>query len=373
MSKGVKKVVSIAAAIAIPFVAPMIASSAFLAGVAGTIGTTATTALAGAGLGAAKAAAFDEDVGRGALMGGIGGGITGFQAARAAQNLQAANAGLAMGPPSPALNYLSTQQAAANAAKGLAMGPPSPALNYLATQQAGANLAGTGGVTAAGLAAQAPATFTEALRQVPATVAAKFTDPKVLADMTLRAGGMLAGALAAGDGLSPEEKTLLAAQTEELRRAQTENVALFNQRLQQAQELAGESRYFDPEYFGLRSARQQQVAGAQAKQAGLRGLTSAQRTSEARRYDLDTARNTGTAFDTGFGTGVSGRLQTRQSGLSAMPGSFPTSDAGYSSLYSAYGNAATRRTQQAEDIGGLFDSITRPDPLDKDKRANPFA
>jgi hypothetical protein len=195
----------------------------------------------------------------------------------------------------------------------------------------------------------------------------------MLADLTLRAGGMLAGSLAAGDGLSPEEQKLLAAQTEELRRAQTENVALFNQRLQQAQELAGESRYFDPEYFGLRSARQQQVAGAQAKQAGLRGLTSAQRTAEARRYDLDTARNTGTAFDTGFGTGVSGRLQTRQAGLTAMPGSFPTSDAGYSSLYGAYGNAATRRTQQAEDIGGLFDSITRPDPLDKDKKANPFA
>lgn len=349
MSKGLKKVVSVAAAIAIPFAMPVVLKSAFLAPLVSAVGKTAAGTIAGAGLGAAKAAAFDEDVGRGALMGGIGGGVTGFQAARAAQ-------------------------AAGTTQAGLAMGPPSPAVNYLATQQAAANAAGTGGATAAGLAASAaPTTFTEALRQVPGAVAAKFTDPKVLADMTLRAGGMLAGSLAAGDGLSPEEKTLLAAQTEELRRAQTENVALFNQRLQQAQELAGESRYFDPEYFGLRSARQQQVAGAQAKQAGLRGLTSAQRTSEARRYDLDTARNTGTAFDTGFGTGVSGRLQTRQSGLSAMPGSFPTSDAGYSSLYSAYGNAATRRTQQAEDIGGLFDSITRPDPLDKDKKANPFA
>ena len=358
MSKGVKKVVSIAAAIAIPFIAPMIAGSAFLAGVVGTIGTTATTALAGAGLGAAKAAAFGEDVKRGALMGGAGAGLRGFQLARTAEGARAA--GMVMGPPSPAVNYLATQQAAANAAKGLVMGPPSPALNYLATQQAAANAAGTGGATAAGLAAQAPKTFVEALQQVPATVAAKFTDPKVLADLTLRAGGMLAGSLAAGEGLSPEETKLLAAQTEELRRAQTENVGLFNQRLQQAQEFAGEARYFDPEYFGLRSARQQQITGAQAKQAGLRGLTGAQRTSEARRYDLDTARNTGTAFDTGFGTGVSGRLQTREAGLSAMPGSFPTSDAGYTSLYTAYGNADTRRTQQAEDIGGLFDSITRP-------------
>jgi hypothetical protein len=363
MSKGVKKVVSIAAAIAVPFLAPMIAGSAFLAGVVGTIGSTATTALVGAGLGAAKAAAFDEDVGRGALMGGAGAGLRGFQLARTAEGVQAANA---------------AQQTLANASQlpGVGVGTvlANPATAGLSIPGAAAQV-GAGTVLKAGAQgiAQAPTTFVEALRQVPANIATKFQDPKVLADLTLRAGGMLAGSLAAGDGLSPEEQKLLAAQTEELRRAQTENVTLFNQRLQQAQELAGESRYFDPEYFGLRSARQQQVAGAQAKQAGLRGLTSAQRTSEARRYDLDTARNTGTAFDTGFGTGVSGRLQTRQAGLTAMPGSFPTSDAGYSSLYNAYGNAATRRTQQAEDIGGLFDSITRPDPLDKDKRANPFA
>jgi hypothetical protein len=356
MSKGLKKVVSVAAAIAIPFAMPFVLKSAFLAPLVSAVGKTAAGTIAGAGLGAAKAAAFDEDVGRGALMGGIGGGVTGFQAARAAQATGATQAGLAMGPPT---------------AEG------TRALNYLSSQQAGANLSGVGGVTAATeaarIAAQAPATFTEALRQVPGAVADKFKDPRVLADLTLRAGGMLAGSLAAGDGLNPEEKKLLAAQTEELRRAQTENVALFNQRLQQAQQLAGESRYFDPEYFGLQSARQQQVAGAQAKQAGLRGLTSAQRTAEARRYDLDTARNTGTAFDTGFGTGVAGRVQSRQAGLSAMPGSFPTSDSGYTSLYAAYGDADTRRTQRAEDIGGLFDSVTRPDPLDKDKKANPFA
>lgn len=362
MSKGLKKVVSVAATIAIPFAMPFVLKSAFLAPLVSAVGKTAAGTIAGAGLGAAKAAAFDEDVGRGALYGGIGGGVSGFQAARAAQNLQAANA---------AQQTLSNVSQLPGTGVGTVLRTPAAGLNI----PGAAAPVGAGTVLQAGAQgiAQAPTTFTEALRQVPAAVANKFRDPTVLADMTLRAAGMLAGSAAAGDGLSPEEQKLLAAQTEELRRAQTENVALFNQRLQQAQELAGESRYFDPEYFGLRSARQQQVAGAQAKQAGLRGLTSAQRTSEARRYDLDTARNTGTAFDTGFGTGVAGRLQTRQSGLSAMPGSFPTSDAGYSSLYNAYGNAAARRTQQAEDIGGLFDSITRPDPLDKDKKANPFA
>jgi len=75
MSKKVKKVLGVVAAIAIPFAAPLIAGSAALAGVAGTIGSTATSALVGAGLGAAKAAVTGEDIGRAALMGGIGGTV----------------------------------------------------------------------------------------------------------------------------------------------------------------------------------------------------------------------------------------------------------------------------------------------------------
>jgi hypothetical protein len=366
MSKGLKKVVGVAAAIAIPFAAPFIAGSAFLAGVAGTIGTTATSALVGAGLGAAKGAVLGEDVGRQALYGGIGGGVGGFQAARAAQQAtqagQAAQAGqtLANASQIPGIAPVGT---------GTVLRPPAPA---------GLNMAGTAAPVGAGTVLQAgaqgvpqpAATFADALRQVPASVAAKFSDPAVLADLTLRAGGMLAGSLAAGSGLSPEEEKLLTAQTEELRRAQTENVNLFNQKLQQASQFLGESKYFDPEYFGLQSARKQQVAGAQAKQAGLRGVTGAQRTAEARRYDLGTARSTGTAYDTGFGAGVQGRLQAQQAGLNAMPSMFPTSDAGYTSLRSAYGDADVRRGQQAKDIGALFAPLGE-EP--KDKQANPFA
>lgn len=331
MSKGLKTVVAVAAAIAIPFAAPwLIAKSAFLTTVAGTIGTTATSTLVGAGLGAVKGAALGEDIKQSALQGGIGGGVGGFQAARSAQALQTAQAGAAVG-------------GTAGVSTVYAAGAPTAA--GITSSAIGAGTAGT---------AAATATFAEALRQVPSEVAAKFRDPAMMADLTLRAGGMLAGSLAAGDGLNSEERKLLAAQTEELRRAQTENVGLFNQRLQQAQELAGSAKYFDPEYFGLQTARRAQVTGARAKQAGLRGLTGAQRTAEARRFDLATGRDTGTAFDTGYSTGVQGRVQAQQAGLVAMPTQFPTSDAGYSSLYAAYGDANTRRTQQASDIGALF-------------------
>ena len=203
-----------------------------------------------------------------------------------------------------------------------------------------------------------PTTFSEALSKAGDELKAKFTDPKALADLTLRAAGQLAGSALAGTGLSAEEQALLNAQTEELRMLQQTNQALFNQRLEQAQNLIGESKYFDPEYFGLQRARRAQVAGARAKRAGLRGLTGGAREAEARRFDLATGRDVGTAYDVGYGTGVSGRLQTMQAGLSMMPSEFPSSMGAYGNIRAAYDAANTRARERQQDIGSLFGSLT---------------
>lgn len=204
----------------------------------------------------------------------------------------------------------------------------------------------------------APKTFSEVLSKTGDAIKAKFTNPENLADLTLRAAGQLAGSTLAGTGLSAEEQALLDAQTEELRLLQRENRALFNQRLEQAQALIGESEYFKPEYFGLQRARRAQIAGARAKRAGLRGLTGEAREAEARRFDLATGRDVGTAYDVGYGTGVQGRLQTMQAGLAAMPTGFPSSATEYTNLRSAYNAANERARQKQKDIGSLFGSLT---------------
>jgi len=203
-----------------------------------------------------------------------------------------------------------------------------------------------------------PKTFSETLAAMPKELAARFTDPKVLADMTLKAAGSLAGSYAAGDGMAPEERALLDAQTSELKQLQSQNQALFNQRIEQAQNLIGESKYFDPEYFGLQRARKAQIVGASAKRGGLRGLTGGKRTAEERRYDLATGRDTGTAYDQGYGTGVAGRLTTMQAGMSMMPTSAPDiNSADYTNIYNRYDNAAERSATYANKIGGLFGSL----------------
>ncbi len=422
MSKAVKQIVGVVAAIAIPFAAPAIASAI---GLSGAIGATLGSAITGAGLGAISSSITGGNVGRGALLGAIGGGIGGYNTptvglgtpapvydvSAAGQVVPAAGYGApafpgdvgltgvpvdaasmsaAAGPAptaaqtsgissgftpapagatpgfttgmetaaleNPAVSGFGTTQAAPVAAAtptmsptaGLGMGPQTAAQTSANFQQQ---------MTNAGIASR-PATFTEALKRVPGEVAARFRDPTALADLTLRAAGMLAGSALAGDGLSDEEKELLRAQTEELRAIQQTNQALFNQRLEQAQNLLGESKYFDPEYFGLQRARREQLAGAKVKAAGLRPLEGARRAAESRRYDLATARNIGTAYDQGYGEGVGKRLQTMQAGLSAMPGYMSATTPALTAQMAGLSTGYLRARERQQDIGDLFGSLT---------------
>jgi hypothetical protein len=328
MSNAVKTIIGIAAAVAVPFVAPYVATA---------LGTslTVSSALAGAGLGAAGAAVTGGDVGRGALLGGVGGGIYGYT-----QPVAGAAAGAAGAAPSA----------------GLAPGE----LGMVGGTSVAPTLAQTGAV---GLStATAPSTFTQALSQIPGAIAAKFTDPKALADMTLRAAGQLAGSAFAGDGLSEEEKVLLNSQTEELRNLQQTNKALFNQQLEQAQQLAGDVKYFDPEYFGLQAARRQQIAGVRATRAATQGRTGEERANIQRRGQLDTGLKTGTAFDVGYGQGVAGRQGATNAAITAFGGLKPPMT-DYNTMLNAEDKKRAAREREVGGIQTLFGSLTeQPKP-----------
>jgi hypothetical protein len=150
---------------------------------------------------------------------------------------------------------------------------------------------------------------------------------------------------------------LLAAQTEELRQLQQTNQQLFQQRLQQAQDLAGEAKYFDPNYFGLQSARRTQTAMGQEAARQQRGLTGDRLAAERRRAGLATARATGTAYDTGFQQGIQGQMQARRVGIQAMPTEGPSSMGSYTQLAQQYSGAAERQRKAQADIGGLFADV----------------
>ena len=479
---GLKAVVGLVAAVAIPFAAPAIvgaiasstaiaASMPFVtAALSTTAGAVVGSAIVGAGLGAVAAKATGQDVGRGALFGAIGGGIGGYSqagnitaqganvgtgstsitaagtpvATTPTANAVVTNVGSGTGYWSPELgafvdpmsgNTIATQNIAyggtinsslanqlssgslgsqgladAIAANGTlsvntpaAMGGNAAALgsaNYYdptnavagsgpaysqaglrvtpAMEQAAANAAvqsgqmvntaatatapaqtvaaPAGGATAAGGATvAAPTTFSEALKQ-------KFTDPRNQADLFLRAAGQIAGSAIAGDGLSDEEKALLAQQTAELRQLRETNQELFNQRLQEAQGMIGESKYFDPAYFGLQSQRAVQTAGARAKREAL-GKFGPQRaglrSAEERRFDLGISTGGQTAYLQGADAAQQNKLRTQAAGLSVLPTSGNTASLQYGSYVGGLYDAADRRRRQAAgDIGDLFGSFT---------------
>jgi osmotically inducible lipoprotein OsmB len=392
MGKSAKKVVGVAIAIAVPFVAPkivgalaassMVSGTALGAALGTTAGATVGGALVGAGLGAAGAAVTGGDVGRGALFGAIGGGVGTYGATTAAQAQQAAQAGLnadaafmaadaqqlaAQGlSPTYAGQVMGGSQAAFDAA-GLA----SQGLSAGAIQQ---NIVGTVGPTTGPVAGGATGTFTQpaatggsftqAMGNVGSEIAGRFTDPKNLADLTLRAGASLLTGQLAGDGLTEEEQQLLQAQMADLQALREQDEELFKTRLQEAMGLLGEARYFDPQQFGMQAQTAVKVAGAQQmreaeRQAALSPGRGGMSAADRRRAGLDITARGQTAYAQGAESAQRQKLATYQAGLAALPTGGPTAGLQYSKgLMDMYGQAADRKRQVEEDIGGWFGSLT---------------
>jgi hypothetical protein len=444
---GLKAVVGVVAAIAIPFAAPMIAGaigtslgvSAATFGLSAMTGSVIGSAIVGAGLGAISAKVTGQDVGRGALFGAIGGGIGGYTSASAAaqSGAQASTAapGATVAPtsaPTPIYNVETglfdvmnpatgdvlaagmTEQAAILTAQdaattgigaqlssgvtGNAVGYQSPVgldisgapmasapsaggstqvfddgstLTTSASGQTTATPAPAAGQIATGAQPAAAAQtagsqgtiaerFVSGAKEVGSEIAKKFTDPKQQADLLLRAAGQIAGSYVAGDGMSPEEKALLDQQRQELETLRSTNQELFQEKLNAARQLVQDADYFDPEYFGLQRARQVQQAGAKVERERLAGIDPRRanlRAAEQRRTRLATGRDVGTAYDTGFVSGVDAQTRARTAGLNLYP-TAPSSMGYAQNLMGMYDTADRRRRQAQSDIGSLFGSIT---------------
>lgn len=250
---------------------------------------------------------------------------------------------------------LSTVNAPVEAGSGLTTGTAEVATG-------GVQATGGGAGAAAGAGAKAPLTFGEALKQVPGAIAQKFSDPKALADMTLRAAGQLAGSAIAGDGLSPEEQQLLNAQRAELEQLRGTNQQLFQERLQAAQNLLGEAKYFDPEYFGLQSQRRVQTAAGLQTQEALRKISPQRaglRAAEERRARLGTTLAGETAYLQGADTAEQNRIRTTTAGINALPTGAPTGALQYGSyMGNLYDIGYNRRAKEAAGIGSFIGGLT---------------
>jgi len=394
MGDTAKKIVGVAAAIAIPVAAPAISTSIGLSGAIGsavgsaTVGSVAGGALTGAALGATTSAITGTDVERGALMGGIGGGVGGYlnapQAGAGGAGGAASAGGQSVGGGAPP-NIRGVGPAgvggAAPAGSGAVAGTgaQSPTAGG-ATAPGGGAAPGTtsvGGGAPPAVRGVGPATggsggfslanagrnFTEAIKRVPGEVADRFSDPEVLADATLRAAGSLAGQASAGQGISDEERELIEAQKRDLEILREQNQEAFRDRLEAARGILGEARYFDPQYFGLSAQQDVQMRAAQqqresAREAALQPGRAGLSVGESRRGQLGANVAGQSAYLQSAEQARRQGLETYQAGLNALPN--PSS---YSTLASTQGvqnmlaSAREEREQAEREAGQFFGSI----------------
>lgn len=352
MSKSVKRIIGVVAAIAIPFAAPAISSAI---GLSAAVGATAGSALTGAALGAASGAVTGQDIGRSALMGAIGGGVGGYTAGAgggAGGLEEVAVTGKrvagAMTPADIAAGRVLNQAYMAPGTGGFfSPGGGAAAFNAGVT---------TPGATAPAAAAPSIGTrLGNALRGAGEQIATKFTDPKMLADLTLRAAGQLAGSALAGSGLSPEEQALLNAQAADLQELKSTNEELFRLRMDQAKALLGEAA----RDYGFEEEARAAVRGAGLTTEALRGLTGERRRAEQARQLRARAEERGTARARGELLGSERRTAARLAGLQAIPAppQLLTMNA-RTGLMNMYGTREERRQQQAGQIGDWFGSLT---------------
>ena len=357
MGKVVKTVLKVAAVAAISYFAPPLAASALgSVGVSSALATTALSSAIGAGMGELSGVGWKAGV----LAGGLGG----------------ANSSGLFGGAAPAAGTTGAAPATAGAAGVPAAGTAGAALPgveaYMATP--GFTTAAAGEAAAAGAtgAAAAPQTIGQALSGAAARPTSVLTGG--ISNITrglggamgaIGAGGLNLGAVAPGlmaAGLtSTPGAAITRAQQAELARAQNVNAAITQQRLDQANRLIDEAAYYDPEYMARQAAEAAKIRGGIQETEGTRGLTGERLAAERRRYRLGTARTAGSAYQQGYGTGVSARTQTRQAGIQSIPTNYPTTTGESSTTLANKFMADEARRSQEAGLAALFgQALNRP-------------
>lgn len=332
MGKTVKTVLKIAAVAAIAYFAPVLAPQLLAAA-----GTTTATALATTVTSAAIGAAAGEATGVGWKAGAFAGGMGGAQSSGLFGGGASATPGVDAVANSPEL----AAQSAAE--RGITTAAPA------APAATGAGAGAVAPTTTAGVStATAPATLGARLG-----AAATQVGNAGLAGLKAVAPQLAASALAGSPGAG-----LAKAQQEELARAQQANASLTQARLSEANKLIGDAAYYDPDYMGRQAAEAAMIKGGIQAADETRGLTGARLDAERRRFKLGTARNAGTAYQQGFGTGVGARTTTRQAGIQSIPTSYPTTSP--ADAIAAQNAADARKAATEKGLSELFGRVLKP-------------
>ncbi len=317
---GTKKVLAVAAMVAIPIAAPAIASSIAASGVLGaaisgamatTAGAVISSAIVGAGLGAITAKVTGGSVRAGAIGGAIAGGIGGYGAR--------ANFGQATPPPTTGGIETATYQ-------GFGSGATTTSNPNLVLASNTGTLGAQPAVNTALSNTTANPGFVESMKaglsDVGQKVVSKITSPDAIANAVLQVGGAVASEAIVGTPDNAEEQAAIEEYKAELQALRQKDEAAFNAKMDAAKAHMVQAGYYDPNYFGLQAANRAAIVEGRRlrdfeRSAALRsgGLSQGER----RRAALQGGLNVQTAFDQGFGQGVGLQNQALTTATNLIP------------------------------------------------------
>lgn len=389
---GLKGLLGVVVAIAVPFIAPMVATTVFGSSImAGAISGTLASAATGAVLGAAGAALTGGDVGRGALMGGIGGGFTqgmgGFGSTNnplfgqattqnagffgptgTVTNAGQSQTGFFGGPAAGGVDDLTNAQLAnaqypnAGVSQNLQASSVSDASNTLSSQPT--NISGSSGVNPAtqavdggtyysganagqlpgyvtsggGVNTGVASTATSGANAVTpaaadpgywAALKGRVTDPTKLADMTLMMTPQVIGGIYASRAGKEQEKRIQEYQNE-LKRLEGQDQAAYQAKLAEYNDFVAQAKAINPEYWAQQASNEAQVRGAKALSEGFRDDRFAGLRSPG--YGASERRRATLANTANVGSaydrGYASGLDMRNTALTRAQGMYPTAPRG---------------------------------------------
>jgi len=410
---GFKKIVAVAAAVAIPFAAPTIAGAI---GLSGAIGSVMASGLVGAGLGAVAGQITGQGATRGALLGALSGGAAGYfnpgtnpatgqnyqtfsgtqfrpdayNAAVDAQNaanladmesIVTADAGMTNIDTTPTFTEggstattLNTQPVAVEGGTAQIVQPDGGVTQFgpgaqntgsatgLQTMNADASAAGLNtGSTAAG------GTTGGSVYDVKLTgdrfadfkniMTGRFTDPRALADLSIQAGINVLGATLLKPELSDEEQELINLQKQQLEELKAKDEKAYNFAMKQAQAFLDKAENFDVQQYARQTYGRTLNRLAQAKREALRKINpnrAGLRAAEARRFDLGIGSQGGTAYDRGMITGLKQQGDYYNKAASTFPSGGGNYSAALTGLEQTYANLAKKKSDAQKGINQMF-------------------
>lgn len=370
MGRSARRVVGIAAMVAAPFAAPVVAAKF---GVSSLIGTS----LIGAGIGAAGSKLAGGRLSQGAIMGGLATGISqGIQGLQAARAAEAGGTALgAAGPATPAGPVAGLGEATNIASGGGVQSTFAPSGLNPALVTGGSALPAsatpTGALVASGAQTATPAAggFMGMLRNAGSSIASRIADPRAAAQLVM----MAAGSRFAGDGLTGPEREMLEMARREMEQLREFDREAYEARMAAARQVLDEAERIDPFQEGRmrQGIVQNQVGRAQREQtraAGLRPGRPMDESVRARQNQVMGQIAGESAFQGGFASGQSRRLAGLQTGASMIPNAPTASMNAMGQMWGPLRDMRQARNEAQTSIGNLAETFSdafglwRPNP-----------